>query len=227
MPMTSDLTGGWAKAVEQTSAAAKEVLVAFRGLGCFLSPAFKPLVGIAADHFEVWRAERRMRLNSRFETFLRERGLSSPTREVAPTFLLPLLEHAGVEADDDLQDVWAEMLANAADANSDTERRTAFIGILKELSIFDVKILSLIHEIAPTTENGIVYTGNFPDSKSQKDDGHRPSLTREDVAVSLGNLARLGCISLSPAIGGVMVSTHVQLTPLGKAFIKSCTRDEI
>lgn len=222
--MTSDPTGGWAKATEETGAAAKEGIGALRDLGHFLSPAFRPLVGMATDHFEVWRAERQTRLAVRYETFLRSRGISNPTRKVAPSFLLPLLESASIEADDNLQDVWAEMLANAADADSNTETRTAFIGILNEMSLFDVKILALIHEITPDTTDGRVYTGNFPDSKSQMDEGDRAGLDRDDVAVSLDNLARLGCISLSPAIGGVMVSTHVRLTPLGKAFIRSCTR---
>jgi hypothetical protein len=64
--------------------------------------AFQPLVGAIGDLLEVWRAERRVRLAEGYQAFLRRRGLSAPTREVTPAFLLPLLERASIEADDDL-----------------------------------------------------------------------------------------------------------------------------
>ena len=63
--------------------------------------------------------------------------------------------------------------------------------MLGDMTAFDVKLLAMIYNINPEMKPGDVYTGNFPDSDDQRDSGSRPGLLRNDVAVSLGNLARL------------------------------------
>jgi hypothetical protein len=59
------------------------------------------------------------------------RGLAAPTRPLPPNFVLPLLTAAVVEEDDELQDTWARLLANAGDAATEMELRTAYVEILK------------------------------------------------------------------------------------------------
>jgi hypothetical protein len=109
-----------------------------RDLGGFVPPAFRQLVGMAEDQFKVWRAKRQVRLREQFQEFLFDRGLDAPTRSIAPAFMLPLIERASLEADDALQDVWAMLLANAADADCSTEMRMAFISMLSEMTSLDV-----------------------------------------------------------------------------------------
>jgi hypothetical protein len=103
-----------------------------------------------------------------------ERGLEAPSRPIPFSFSVPLIEHASLEADEELQDIWARMLANAADAESGTQPRTAFIGMLKDMTAFDVARLAQIAKITPLTKNGLVYTLNFPDSDEQTDTASVP-----------------------------------------------------
>jgi hypothetical protein len=218
-----DPNGDWAEATGKTADAAKALINATSNGLSFVSEPLRELIGMATDTLAVKRFERKVRLVQRAQRFLSDNGVQMPTKAIPLSFSVPLIEHASVEENDDLQDIWARMLANAADAGSQVEMRTAFVNMLSGMTAFDVTILALIHKIEPTTTSGSVYTGNFPDSDSQKDDGNRPGFTREDVAVSLGNLARLGCISPGVGFGGPLIFSHINLSPLGKAFIRSCT----
>jgi hypothetical protein len=63
--------------------------------------------------------------------------------------LLPLVENASIEEDDDLQDRWAAMLANAAaGCNGGSGVEPVFPLILKELGIQEVRFLDELYEEA-------------------------------------------------------------------------------
>jgi hypothetical protein len=51
---------------------------------------------------------------------------------------VPLLENATLEEDEDLQDIWARLLVNSADASSGIEPRRAFSAGLAEMCLLDV-----------------------------------------------------------------------------------------
>jgi hypothetical protein len=206
--IVGDPTGGSAKATEKTSEAVIEAIKAGRDALSFVADPVRELVGMGTDTLKVKRYRRQVRLTEQVKAFLRERGLEAPSPGIPLSFSVPLIEYASLEEDDDLQDIWAGMLANAADAKSGTERRTAFIGMLKDMTAFDVMILAKIakiEKISPPTEARSVYTVNFPDSDDQTDSGKRPPGLSADVAVSLGNLARLGCINGLSGIGGTLM----------------------
>ncbi len=220
-----DPTEGWAKAVEAASNATSDGVVAASSFGKFLSPLFRPLIGIAGDHLEVLRTKRQVRLAERLQEFLKERGLSGPTREIAPAFLIPLIERASIEFDDDMQDVWATMLVNAVDSDSGTERRTAFVAMLDQMAPFDVLILSKLFVAYAEMEWSSIETHELPESATIRDESKRSiAAPRDDVEVALGNLSRLGCLHPASAIGGMMNYGVVRLTKLGISFIKACSR---
>jgi hypothetical protein len=221
--IVGDPTGGWAKATEKTSEAATEAIKAGRDALSFVADPLRELVGMGTDTLKVKRYKRQIRLAEQLKAFLRERGLEAPSRGIPLSFSVPLIEYASLEEDDDLQDIWARMLANTADAKSGTERRTAFINMLKDMTAFDVMILAKIAKISPLIVDRSVYTINFPDGDDQTDSGKRPLELSADVAVSLGNLARVGCINGMSGIGGALMFLRVRLTDLGAAFIASCT----
>src|SRR5580700_9241538 len=158
----SDPTDGWAKATEAVSEMAKDAILTGRDAGRFLAPIFKPLVEATGDRLEIWKATRQLRLADRWMAMLRDRGLDSPTRPIPPAFLLPLIEHASLEGDDDLQDVWATMLANAADRDSETEMRTAFLTMLREMTHFDVSNIAKLAEADSSSHDANIATGDLP-----------------------------------------------------------------
>jgi len=169
----SDPTGGWADATGKASEAVTEVTKAGRDLGSFVAPPLRELLGMATDQFQAWRWKRQVRLAAQSRSFLQERGLDKPTRQILPSFLVPLIEEASLQDDDDLQDIWARMLTNAADASSETERRTAFIRMLAEMTSFDVQLLAKIAAATPS-EAGHVWTVNLPDRAETPPRTHQP-----------------------------------------------------
>ncbi len=175
---------------------------------------------MAEDQFVIWRAKRQMRLAEQFQAFLHERGLDAPTRAVAPAFLLPLIDRASIEEDDQLQDVWATMLANAADADSAAEMRSAFVSMLGEMTHVDVQILAKLSAASADPKfKGILPTSMLPDSVGDDGKGRLPTGA---VAVSLANLGRLACIHPT-SFSGWLHFEQLTVTDLGKAFVAACT----
>lgn len=116
------------------------------------------------------------------------------------------------------------MLANASDASSDIERRTAFIGMLAEMTRFDVLILSRLHAATPSDPWVFLETHKLPDTAIVADQsGREIRPPRRDVEVSLGNLSRLGCLNPISTVAGYVNFGAVKLTELGVSFIKACS----
>jgi Abortive infection alpha len=137
-----DPTGGWAKATEEGAKASQEAIQAGRELGRFFSGPAGELAGMWWDHLKVVRFERQVRLWERVRHFCDERGLLTPTRKIPLNIGVPLLQNATLEEDDDLQDVWARLLVNSADASSGIELRRAFVSVLAEMTSLDVRNLA-------------------------------------------------------------------------------------
>jgi hypothetical protein len=222
-----DPTGGWATATEAAANASKEAIKASRELGHFIRGPVGEVVGMFEDHLKVVRFERQVRLWNRVRHFLTQRGMDTPTRRIAPNIGLPLLENATLEEDDDLQDVWARLLVNGADANSGIEPRRAFVSVLAEMSALDVRNLAQI-ELATNGGSISVWTHELPERAISFANISPATLERNpspEVEVSLSNLERLGCIVPydEPLPIHTMYQT-VMLTPFGRAFIEACTR---
>lgn len=108
-------------------------------------PAAKELGLTLKDHFRVFRFNRELRLFERLKEMLGEAGIEA--KRVPFKLLLPLIENASIEEDDDLQDRWAAMLANAAaGGNRGSGVEPVFPVILKELGIREVKFLDELYE---------------------------------------------------------------------------------
>jgi hypothetical protein len=225
MSEVPDPTGGWAKATEATAHASKEAIEAGRDLGRFISGPAGEVVGMLWDHLRVIRLERRVRLVERVHHFLSERGMDGPTRTIALKIGLPLLDHATLEEDDELQDLWARLLVNGGDATSGVEIRRAFVSVLAEMTALDVRNLALIEAAsklnAETASNG-VWSYQLPEAAipfAQGGDRRHEGLPPLEVRVSLSNLERLGCIS---SLTGEQQLVNV--TPFGRAFVEACTK---
>ena len=222
-----DPTGGWAAATEATANASKEAIQASRELGRFFSGPAREVVGILEDYVKVVRFERRVRLAGRVRKVLIEKGMTGPTRKIPLNIAVPLLENATLEEDDDLQEVWARLLVNGGDAGSGIQLRRAFVSVLAEMTSLDVRSLAQIESAAKlNAESGSngVWTYELPERAIPY---VKPERTRDpspEVAISLGNLERLGCIISSNQTPVDKTYYLVNLTPFGWALIEACTR---
>ena len=99
----------------------------------------REFIGKHEDNMRFRRWENGIKVADKAAKLLRECGQDAPKREIPVKFALPLLSYATLEEDEGLREIWAQMLANAADASSRVELRTAYIDILKDLTAFDIK----------------------------------------------------------------------------------------
>lgn len=138
-----------AKAVQEVAKTTGKAIEATEKLSGFVArvtnESIEAVTGMLSDKLRFMRWERQLRLANRAKEIIRERGLENNFRVVPPKIALPIIENASLEENDELQDLWANLLASALDLNFDGTLRTAFIDILKQLEIIDVHILEFIY----------------------------------------------------------------------------------
>jgi hypothetical protein len=138
-----------AKAIQEVAKATRIGIEATQKLGGFVSKIInEPLeavVGILTDRLQHIRAERQLRLVDRWREIISQRRLEGTLRIVPPKLALPIIENASLEEDDELQDLWANLLASAVDPNFNKPIRTAYVDIIKELEVIDVHVLNFIY----------------------------------------------------------------------------------
>lgn len=186
--------------------------------------------GIIGDRLRLFRWERQLTYLEKVNGILTERGIMI-TRAVPPKFALPVLENASLEEDDELQKLWAELLANAMDPKFHNVPRMAYIDIIKSLTPLDVKILEAIFEALKSDKD--VNWDNVLDYSFKKEVVCKTlGITSDEYEVSIFNLFRTQCLTPAVISGGVKMggepltvykgSKAVSITPLGVDFVKSC-----
>lgn len=183
-------------------------------------------LGLLGDKLAYLRFERAIELSNKTKLNLEKRGVDK-ARYVPVSFGLPLLEKASLEDSDELHDLWANLLANAADPNYDGAIRKNYVSMLADLEPVDASILEQI-------------CAEF--HRRQQDDRPNLAFAREKVAAAFGldedsadaslrNLLRLGLIKPGVIEGGISIGDHLlssykdlelfQLTSLGVDFHRS------
>jgi hypothetical protein len=85
--------------------------------------------------------------------------------QVSLKLLSPIIENASLEEDDNLQDIWANLLANAADPDQRNGVYPSFPAMLKELTARDVKYLDALFIMARELGKGAHRTVRVEDLK--------------------------------------------------------------
>ena len=217
-----------AKAVQEIAKTTGQAIEAAREAGGFVAKFMSgPLeqgIGIFEDRLRYMRWERQIRLMQRAQDFLRLVGLHAPTRPVPLKLLIPIMQGASLEEDDDLQDRWAALLVNAANANFCSEVRRSYIAILEQLTPLDAHILDVLYSLPfdKSKHEGIA-TAELPLlARIKEEEEQEFPLPSEDVVISLSNLARLGCLRPGTTWGGGESFGQVNPTVAGKAFVEAC-----
>ncbi len=139
------------KAVQEVAKTAGKAIDAAREAGGFIarfvSGPLEQGIGIFEDHLRYARWERQLRLMLRAEELLKQSGLSSPTKPIPLKLMVPLLQGATLEDDDGLQDRWAMLMVNAANASFDTEIRRSYLDILEQLTPLEAQILDVLYAL--------------------------------------------------------------------------------
>jgi hypothetical protein len=218
-------------AVEEVAKAGSKSMEVLQEFGGFISEFTRaPLsaaTGILADKLNYMRWENQQRLILRSREFLRQTGRSTPAQAVPMNFAIPLLEAASLEENNDLQDLWAILLVNAATSDRPNDRRRAYISILEQLTHLDAQILIKIYSLLEgnLSEKAAV-TEHLPESATVFPEGGKFEdlrLPSAEIILSLANLVRIGCLDANETWGGQKDYRTAHGTILGRAFFDAVT----
>jgi hypothetical protein len=235
-----------AKAIQEVAKTTRTGIEATRQVGGFLSriinEPLEAVVGRLTDRLQFIRAERQLRLAERWRDILKGRKIEGVLRIVPPKLAFPIIENASFEEDDELQDLWANLLASAVDPNRKATIRSAFIDILKQLEVVDVHVLSAIFEETRRTEDQADDTLAAFLRKNLVNPAlivNKLNINLEAYETAIDNLLRIRCVSsnveyrryartdsYAGSRGDLLNHADydlVCLTPLGLAFISACT----
>lgn len=202
-----------------------------RGLAKILGEPAQDAAEIIGDRLKFLRWKRQLRYMDKYNQILDERRITK-IKAIPPKFALPIITHASLEENDELQDLWARLTANAMDPNFALELCYAFLEIIKSLSPLDVKMLSFFYSALLKDPNvKLDLVTDYSLTKEQICSG--VGINENDYGVSVYNLFRVQC--LAPAVKvatGIMFgdepstvfkgSKAVTMTPLGVNFVKAC-----
>lgn len=217
-------------AVQEVAKASGKAVDGIREFGGFIARftagTIEQGVGIFEDKLKYYRWENQVRLMVRANRFLKDNGLTAPTRPIPLKFAIPLLEAASLEDDNYLQDLWTKLLVNAANIDSGVDLRNSYIDILKNLTPLEAHILEKIYSqpYEIMQHNGIV-TEDLPDHIKVGEETKimQAKEPKKEIQLALANLSRLGCINPGRTLGGGEIFSIINPTLLGKYFIEACT----
>lgn len=184
-------------------------------------------VGILSDQVKLWRWNNQINIIKKVQNKIKKSGLSK--NQIPLKVLVPIIENSSLEQDENMQEKWANMLANAATRS--VEVSPNYAAILNELSPVEVSILDKIYQ-------EVNRESDYQKRKSFQFDTSRLqvilSITEERMDLIIENLFRLNVLQ-SPAGKGVMLgkfpfvlrTTKVfEFTTLGYEFVKACNWDK-
>ncbi len=133
-----------AKAADALAESGKEGARSF--ISAVLKAPGEALGGLFADLINERRHANLIKITGRSQERLSNAGVSA--KEVPLSIIHPALQAASLEEEPDLQEIWANLLANAADPRETTPLSPSFPAILKELSAREVRLLDTLFQEA-------------------------------------------------------------------------------
>jgi Abortive infection alpha len=134
------------------------------GAGAFLSRICLPAAeefGLALrEKVSTWRTLNAARIAEKAEKKLQQQG-SIEGKQAHPRIVWSTLENGSWEADDDVQEMWAGLLASSCTEDGDDESNLIFIHLLGQLTTSEAKVLNYICEQAAKVTNEIGVVGAY------------------------------------------------------------------
>jgi hypothetical protein len=192
---------------DEQAKAIQEALKTLQGFGGFLKETFgtvpQDLVGLlGGDWLKVRRAENLVRILEKARERLRAKRVNAP-EPASLSLALPILVAAADESRDELQDLWARLLAAAADPARAKSFRIRFIEVVKKMDPLDAAVLNYVKEAG----GGV--TGQIRNEAAAKLD-----TSRDEVDVSIANLEKLELMHSASPVSSM-------LSPFGRELLRT------
>ena len=220
-----------AKAIQASAKAASELRPELRGVGHFLAKALgrstEQANGLLGDVLAFARIELSLRFYDRVQRKMDERGMDGPTKKAALAVVFPILQAASVEEEDDIAEMFADLLVNAVDDMAQVSVSKAIVETVRRLSPVEAKVLQAMAN-APAdslNESGMMFTCGLPVTYHPKPSSEY-NLDDEvpaDVSLALATLTSLGCVECAATWGGATIQRQARVTIFGQALINAAT----
>jgi hypothetical protein len=203
---------------DEQAKAIQEALKTLQGFGGFLEKTFgtmpEDIVALlGGDYLKVRRAENLHRMIGKAKQRLEDRHVEHP--DAPPSLAIPIMIAAADESRDELQDIWASLLAAAADPGRSRSFRLKFIEVVKNMDPLDARVLA-----QGSTQPGVSFDRNKPDIIAS------PLKCRTDeVLISVENLEHLGLARRLGADNGLN-GNYANITPLARELLRAIAADE-
>lgn len=186
---------------------------------------------ILLDKLSYFRWNNSVKFLDKYMEKKKERSLEGKETPIPPKFIMEILDNAFLEDNEELQELWAELLINWQDPTKALDRKYMYIDILKNLNPIEIKLLDEISK-----------SGDFIEVKSNENMCYKKetvikflSITEEQYEIMMLNLFRLGCCeSHRIPYSGISVGTmpiipnlgtkQFRITALGYNLIESCIK---
>lgn len=112
-------------------------------LGKIISPSVEEIGLLMADNIRYFRFKNQIKILNKAQNYIAEKGIS--IKQIPVKILVPLLENASLEEDEELQDKWSNMICNMIDSESNFTNNV-FPYILGQISNEEFSALINLHK---------------------------------------------------------------------------------
>lgn len=194
----------------------------FSFLKTLTGPAIVEMSEVFGDQVRHWRFNNQINILTKAQQRLEKNGVSP--KQVDFKVLVPLLGYCSLEQDERLQDMWANLLANASSSKNQFESYSIYVDILKSLSTNEALLMLWIFEqisLEYTLDRSLFNKNRIAEFLN---------LNEVDVEILLDNLCRLRLLEIQmQSMKGVVFwgnfnkkTDYVCMTRLGYEMIKNC-----
>lgn len=114
-------------------------------LKTLFGPSFEEFSGIIADQVKLRRFKNQIRIFSKAQAELKENNIDP--KKISLKVLAPMIEYSSYEEEENLQDMWAKLVAYTLSGNQDTVFQQNCISILNKLSNDEAQLMERLYII--------------------------------------------------------------------------------
>ena len=222
------------KAIEEAAKTAGKAIDVSEKLASFFKKVCGDAIveagGVLTDWARFFRYKNLLLIHDKVNEIHQKRKVEGKTTPIPARYAIPLIQKASTEDEESLQVMWAGLIANATDPNKRLEVKRIQIQILSELEPLDAHVLEFFSK-----QGWLMIRGPHSKGFSLERLSEELNVPREDLQISIENLARLGCILAERPVtyddrhtSGVAVffnnpNTTFRLSHLGSALLEACT----
>jgi hypothetical protein len=189
----------------------QEALKALQGLGGFMKETFGTMPQdvvalLGGDYLKVRRAENLFRMIEKAKKRLEDNHVTHP--DAPPSLAIPIMIAAADESRDELLNMWAALLAAAADPKRSASFRLKFIEVVKQLDPLDPAVL-----VELTVQK-------LADFEKLDKISSKLRCRDDEVGVSLANLESLALVVRAGPLNSANYR-YLGATPLGRELLRA------